>query len=145
MSTAPLVQLAQAIAIRAHEGQVDKSGHPYIGHPARVAQRVRGDDAAEIVAWLHDVVEDTEVSLGDLRRQFPGFVVAAVDAMSKRPGEQPDDYYLRVRGNPIARAVKLADIADNMDPARSALLDAATRHRLAAKYDHAHRALHAVL
>lgn len=145
MTTTPLVQLAQAIAVRAHTGQVDKNVRPYIGHPARVAERVGGDDGAQIVAWLHDVVEDTEVSLEDLRRQFPDFVVDAVDAMSKRTGEPLDDYYARVRADPIARAVKLADIADNTDPDRLALLEEPTRLRLLAKYDHARRALGACL
>lgn len=145
MTKSALVDLARSIATKAHEHQVDKIGQPYIGHPARVAERVRGDDAAEVVAWLHDVVEDTDVTLDDLRRHFPGMIVDAVDAISKRSGEPIDAYYARVVANPVARAVKLADIADNTDPRRSALLDEPTRTRLAAKYAHAKGALSATL
>lgn len=145
MSQSPLVDLARSIATRAHTGQVDKSGEAYIGHPARVAERVRGDDAAEVVAWLHDVVEDTDVTLDDVREHFSDLLVEAVDAMAKRRDETLDEYYCRVMANPIARAVKLADIADNTDPRRCALLDERTRTRLAAKYVHARGALSATL
>ncbi len=145
MSTSPLLELARQIATSAHEGQVDKGGAPYIGHAARVAARVRGDNAAEIVAWLHDVVEDTTVTLSDLRAHFPEFIIEAVDAMTRRSGEAPDAYYARVRADPIARAVKLADIADNTDPHRTALLPDDTRRRLTAKYDHALHELRATL
>lgn len=145
MSPSPLIGLARHIATSAHEGQVDKCGASYIGHPARVAARVRGDDAAEIVAWLHDVIEDTTVTLSELRTHFPELIVDAVDAMTKRSGEAPDAYYARVRADPIARAVKLADIADNTDPQRTALLTDETRRRLAVKYDHALHELRATL
>jgi len=145
MTTSTLVDLARSIATKAHEHQIDKSGQPYIGHPVRVAERVRGDDAAEVVAWLHDVVEDTNVTLDDLRAHFSDVIVDAVDAMSKRNAEPIDDYYARVMANPVARAVKLADIADNTDPRRSVLLDERTRTRLAAKYAHARVALCATL
>ena len=138
-----LIAEAKAVAARAHQGQLDKSGSPYIGHPGRVAghvaQHASGADleVAQAVAWLHDVVEDTPVTLADLARQFPADVVAAVDAMTKRSGEEPDAYYRRVRSNRIAWAVKNADLDDNTDPARTAQLDPATRQRLAAKYAHA--------
>lgn len=145
MVHSPVVDVARSIATRAHLEQVDKSGQPYIGHPARVAERVRGDDAAEAVAWLHDVVEDTTITLNDLREHFPEVVIRAVDAMSKRSGEPIDDYYSRVMANSVARAVKLADIADNTDPQRLALLDEATIARLAAKYAYARRILGATM
>ncbi len=132
---------AEAIARVAHAGQVDKSGQPYIDHPARVAARVRGDELLEAIAWLHDVVEDTDVQLVDLQAEFPLEVVDAVDAITHRPGEPRADYYARVGRNPLARQVKDADIDDNTDPARTALLDDATRSRLAAKYAAAREAL----
>ena len=144
-----LVTQAKELATRAHQGQVDKTGAPYIGHPERVAghvaQHAAGEDLekAQTVAWLHDVVEDTQVSLGDLAQQFPADVVAAVDAMTKRAGEDRDTYYRRVRSNQIARAVKYADLDDNTDPARTALLDPETRRRLEAKYTHARGVLSA--
>lgn len=142
-----LVTEAKDVATAAHEGQMDKAGSPYIGHPGRVAGHVTRHAAAEdlqiaqAVAWLHDVVEDTPVTLDDLARQFPADVVSAVDAMTKRADEDRDAYYRRVRANRIARAVKLADLDDNTDPARTARLDSATRQRLAVKYDHARSVL----
>lgn len=129
-----ITQAAQRIATVAHTGQVDKAGRPYITHPARVAARVAGDDHAVAVAWLHDVVEDTTVTLTDLGEQFPAEVVAAVDALTRRDGEEPAEYYARVRRIPLALTVKLADLADNSDPQRLARLDDATRERLVAKY-----------
>lgn len=129
-----IVDLAQQIATAAHEGQVDKAGRPYITHPARVAARVSGDEYAAAAAWLHDVVEDTDVTLADLERVFPPEVVEAVDALTRRPDEEPASYYARVRQVPLASTVKLADLDDNSDPQRLARLDAQTRERLLAKY-----------
>ncbi|MFZ2526639.1 MAG: HD domain-containing protein [Rhodococcus sp. (in: high G+C Gram-positive bacteria)] len=137
----PIADLAEQIATTAHHGQVDKAGRPYITHPARVAARVAGDDYAVAAAWLHDVVEDTEVTLADLEQLFPPEVTAAVEALTRRPGEAPADYYARVREVPLAVTVKLADLADNSDPRRLARLDAPTRDRLTAKYARAHAEL----
>lgn len=134
MEHAAIAARAEALARAAHLGQVDKAGHPYADHPARVAARVRGDAACEAAAWLHDVVEDTSVTLTELAAHFPREVVTAVDALTKRPGEPAENYYQRVAADPIARKVKLADLADNSDPARLTQLDGATQTRLAAKY-----------
>lgn len=136
-----LVQLAREIATRAHQGQTDKAGAPYITHPARVAARVAGDPKAEMVAWLHDVVEDTSVTLDDLARDFPADVVSAVDAITRRPDEDPGAYYRRVAADPLALKVKYADLDDNSAPDRLALLDPETRDRLLEKYAHAREAL----
>ncbi|MCC4250173.1 MULTISPECIES: HD domain-containing protein [Microbacterium] len=130
-----IVEQARSLAAAAHEGQVDKAGQPYLTHPARVAGRVAGNATLEAIAWLHDVVEDTPVTLDQLRQQFPEDVVDAVDAITKRPGEDKPAYYDRVAANPLARAVKMADLADNSDPGRLAALDPPTRARLIAKYD----------
>ncbi|MGW4110131.1 HD domain-containing protein [Actinosynnema sp. NPDC004786] len=122
------------IARAAHEGQVDKSGRPYIDHPLRVMARVSGEHA-RMAAVLHDVVEDTDVTAEDLRAAgCPPEVVATVLALSHRDGESQEDYLARVRTDPVAVAVKRADIADNTSPPRLALLDPATRDRLRAKY-----------
>lgn len=76
---------AEALARAAHEGQVDKAGQPYATHPERVAARVAGDDELVAIAWLHDVVEDTGITLDELRgKGFPESVVTAVDALTKR-------------------------------------------------------------
>lgn len=129
---------ALTVAVVAHRGQVDKAGKPYSNHPRRVAERL-GDEAdpeALAVAWLHDVVEDTTWTLDLLTAigWFPPSVVEAVDAITHRPKEQRASYYRRVKANPLALIVKLADIADNSDPERLAMLDDATADRLRAKY-----------
>lgn len=128
-------------ARRAHEGQVDKSGRPYIAHPLRVMGQVRSEHE-RMAAILHDVVEDTSVTLADLTAAgCPEEVLAAVAAISKQPGEDQATYLARVAANPIARTVKRADIADNMSPDRLALLDPATREQLRTKYESALRQL----
>lgn len=143
-----LVALATEIAQDAHAGQIDKAGAPYIGHPARVAASARdraGEPQADLVeaaAWLHDVVEDTDVTLDDLiERDVPRPVVTAVDALTRRPGEKSEMYYSRVAADPIALVVKLADLADNSDPDRLVSLDEGTQARLTAKYEHARATL----
>jgi (p)ppGpp synthase/HD superfamily hydrolase len=129
------------VARRAHEGQLDKSGRPYIAHPLRVMGKVRSEHE-RMTAVLHDVVEDTPVTLADLKAAgCPEEVVAAVAAISKRPGEDQAEYLARVASNPIARTVKRADIADNMSPDRLARLDLATQERLRVKYESALRQL----
>src|SRR5690606_7418836 len=108
--------VARLIANVAHAGQVDKAGLPYITHPTRVAQLVGeispADTDAKTVAWLNDVVEDSAITLNDLRRWgLSRDVVAAVDAITRRSGEDPDVYYARVAASPRALQVKIADIA----------------------------------
>lgn len=147
-----LISRAEAVATEAHRGQVDKAGRDYIEHPRRVAANARSavaadgledDEAAWVIAaaWLHDVVEDTAVTESDLRRDFPAEVVDAVIAVTKRSGEDVVDYFARVRANRFAVLVKTADLADNTDPARQALLDEETRSRLREKYRRAYELL----
>ncbi|TQM80527.1 metal dependent phosphohydrolase [Saccharothrix saharensis] len=125
------------IARAAHDGQVDKSGQPYIGHPLRVMGRVSGEHA-RMAAVLHDVVEDTSVTADDLLAAgCPPEVVATVLVLTHRDGEAQEDYLARVLADPVAVAVKRADIADNTSPPRLALLDTATQDRLRAKYSRA--------
>lgn len=140
VAAATLLAQAERLATSAHEGQFDKAGRPYIEHPRRVANRVwdvDGRPAAVCVAWLHDVVEDTDVTLDDLREAgFDDAIVAAVDALTRRDGEG-DAYYRRVAASELAMVVKRADIWDNTNADRLAALSAAQRHRLQAKYAHA--------
>ncbi len=113
-----LVRLAQVIATGAHYGQVDKGGQPYIEHPKAVASFVKTEDE-KTVAWLHDVVEDTHITLGDLKSVgFPIYIVNAVDAITHRKGEDRQVYLDRVANNPIATQVKLADLKHNSDLTR---------------------------
>ncbi|OLF08777.1 phosphohydrolase [Actinophytocola xinjiangensis] len=129
------------LARRAHEGQLDKSGRPYIAHPLRVMGYVSGTHE-RMTAVLHDVVEDTPVTLADLTSAgCPAEVVAAVEAISKQPDESREQYLERVRANPIALTVKRADIADNLSPDRMVRLDTATQDRLRTKYEAALTAL----
>ncbi|MEV0678148.1 phosphohydrolase [Actinosynnema sp. NPDC050436] len=122
------------IARAAHDGQVDKSGEPYIGHPLRVMGRVAGEHA-RMAAVLHDVVEDTGVTAEDLTAAgCPEAVVGTVLALTHRSGESQDDYLRRVAADPVAVVVKRADIADNTSPPRIAVLDHPTQDRLLAKY-----------
>ena len=112
------LEKALEIAAHAHTGQVDKAGAPYILHPLRVMLAMR-HPSERMAAILHDVVEDTAVTLDELRAAgFHSEVVEAVDALTKRKGESRLDAAQRAVRNPIARAVKLADLADNMNLAR---------------------------
>lgn len=132
---------AQRLATRVHAGQVDKAGEPYIGHAERVAGRLTSVEA-KVVAWLHDVIEDGGLGMGDLLAAgIPSHIATAVVAISRQPEETAESYYRRVRANPLATEVKAADIADNTDPARLAALDAETRDRLVEKYATARRLL----
>ena len=112
------LERAIAIAAEGHAGQFDKAGQPYILHPIRVMLRVSGA-SERIAAILHDVVEDTPVTLDQLAKEgFSREVVDAVDALTKRRGENRIDAAKRAAANPIARVVKLADNAENMDLSR---------------------------
>lgn len=134
-------ETALDLARRAHEGQLDKAGRPYIEHPARVMARLEGP-YERMAAALHDVLEDTDVTAADLRAAgCPEPVIAAVDALTKRPGEPLEESMRRAAADPIARRVKLADIADNADPARLALLAPETAARLRRKYTESARLL----
>jgi len=114
----PTLERAISIAATAHAGQFDKAGEPYILHPLRVMMRVAGA-SARMAAVLHDVVEDTIVTLDDLRAEgFPDAVIVAVEALTKRPGETRIEAARRAAADPIAREVKLADNAENMDLSR---------------------------
>jgi GTP diphosphokinase / guanosine-3',5'-bis(diphosphate) 3'-diphosphatase len=112
------IERAIEIAAQAHAGQVDKGGEPYIFHPLRLMLRLSGIHV-QMAAVLHDIVEDTGITLDDLRSNgFPREVVEAVDALTKRPGESRLDAAQRASLNPIARQVKLADVNDNMNLSR---------------------------
>jgi (p)ppGpp synthase/HD superfamily hydrolase len=139
--TNDLVERAKALAYRAHAGQVDKAGRPYIEHVARVAAAVSDDRVCEAVAWLHDVVEDNPVAGADVA-EFPFCVELAVLTLTRMPRYYIERaYYHYILLNPIALRVKLADIADNANEERLALLDPKTANRLREKYRKALEAL----
>ncbi|MFD9225849.1 HD domain-containing protein [Streptomyces sp. NPDC060064] len=128
----------EAIAREAHAAQTDKADRPYTEHLAAVAEGVRargGSDEQIAAGWLHDSVEDDALSREWLEAAaLPQSVKEMVLALTKRKGEDLEDYTRRILATPGARLVKEADLAHNADPARLAVLDEATRTRLTAKY-----------
>ena len=112
-------ELALEIAKRAHQGQVDKGGHPYIEHPMAVAEGVKGEKE-KTLAYLHDVAEDTPVSLESLRCLFGDEIGDALALLTHEEGVPYMEYVKRLAVNPLARAVKLADLENNMDLRRIA-------------------------
>jgi hypothetical protein len=131
MARAPhAVERALEIALRAHRGAVDKAGAPYILHPLRVMFAVAGEDE-RLAAILHDVVEDGDVTLDDLTRAgMPEAVVRAVDALTRRPDEDYAAFIDRVALDPVARAVKRADLDDNLDVTRLTEVGEKDRERI---------------
>ncbi|MEG3007929.1 MAG: HD domain-containing protein [Pseudomonas sp.] len=114
------LERAIAIAATAHAGQVDKGGAPYILHPLKVMLRMTTLEE-RIVAVLHDVVEDCEISLDDLRKEgFSEEVLSAIESVTKVSGESYEDFVERAAQNPIGRVVKLADLEENSDLSRIA-------------------------
>lgn len=104
---------AVQIAATAHAGQTDKEGHPYLLHVLRVALAV-GDPEARVAAVLHDVVEDTAITLEQLEAEgFSPAIVEAVRCLTRAHGAPYADYVVNLKRNPLARLVKLADLADN--------------------------------
>lgn len=113
------VAKARDLAIKAHAGQVDKAGKDYYtAHVAVVADGVKDDPVAMAVAYLHDVVEDTSVTIEDIRAEFPPEVADAVDVLSHKKGVPYAYYIWQVQQNPIATKVKLSDLRSNMDLSR---------------------------
>lgn len=109
---------AMQIAYRAHHGQVDKSGVPYLYHPIHLAEQMN-DEVTVTAALLHDVLEDSPMTAEELCAA--GISQQVVDAvvLLTRPPEMPYlDYVEQIRNNPIARAVKCADLRHNCDPSR---------------------------
>lgn len=142
-----LIEQAMQLAIMAHATQLDKGGHAYIFHPFRVMMtlyyalakrgRVAQDSTVLIPAILHDVVEDTDVKLDDLREVFDNTTVDTIAKLTLSAGQSRDDYFRNIFDNPsslVARMVKLADMLDNTDPRRMEFLPSEKRTSLLKKY-----------
>lgn len=126
---------AIAIAYSAHLGQKDKAGNEYIEHVLSVSKEVEKEEE-KMVALLHDVVEDSDYSLEDLKRyDFPDTVIEAVDCITKRESEKYKDYLERVKCNKLAREVKIKDIGNNMQRLKN--LEEEEQKRLHKKYNFA--------
>ena len=110
-------ELAYEIASRAHANQVDKAGKPYLHHPLAVADGVESEEA-KVVALLHDIAEDTSITLDSLRALFGDTIADALTCLTHREGESYDEYVRRAAANPLARKVKMADLTHNMDLSR---------------------------
>lgn len=115
LSTDQMLLKAATVAARVHAKQLRKDGTPYIAHAIRVAIRCQSKDE-KTVALLHDTVEDTDLTLDDLREiGFAEDIIEAVDALSRRPYESYVEFIERCKLNKLARAVKVADIEDNLE------------------------------
>ena len=126
-----MTKKAMKIAYDAHAGQEDKCGTPYIFHPMHLAEQMESEDTCT-VALLHDVVEDTQLSIADLKALgFPKGITDAILLLTHDRAEPYLDYVKRVRINPAARAVKLADLKHNSDTSRLESVDEKTIERIA--------------
>jgi len=143
---------AKPIAILAHDGQVDKGGAPYIGHPYRVADKISALarfsnlketqlEAAREAAWLHDVIEDAGVTQKELREAgISELAIEVIELLTRdeyNPERSGDIYYRNIKAHPVARLVKIADIADNSNHSRKAQMVANGMSVKPGKYEHA--------
>ena len=112
-----LTNKAMKIAYAAHQGQVDKCGIPYIFHPIHLAEAME-DEISCCAALLHDVVEDTSVTIEELAREFPAEVIDVLKLLTHEDHVDYFEYVRAIKSNPIAVKVKLADLAHNSDQSR---------------------------
>ena len=133
------IKKAFLFAKKAHAGQVDKAGKDYILHPLAVAAKLKYPDE-KVLALLHDVVEDTNVTLEDIKKEFGEYISYSVDCLTHRSDETYDQYIRRISKHPIAARVKLADLNHNMDLVRLSNITEADRSRFE-KYSRAYQML----
>jgi len=134
------LEKAISIATQAHMGQKDKAGAPYILHPLRVMMKMPTENEM-ITAVLHDVIEDTSCTVEMLRKEgFTNDILEALDCLSRKDSESYKEFIERVKQNPLAIKIKLADLEDNMDENRLGTLTEADTKRLD-KYRNAHERL----
>lgn len=134
---------AMKLAYEAHHGQVDKSNVPYIFHPCHLAEQM-DDEISCCCALLHDVVEDTNVTMDELKMIFPTEVTDAVELLTHKESDEYFDYVKKIKDNPVAKKVKLADLTHNSDISRNTIIpdidSKATEKRLE-KYEKAKKIL----
>ncbi len=119
----PLTKKALKLCFEAHKDQTDKTGLPYVFHPFHLAEQMT-DEYTTVTALLHDVVEDTDYTLNDLKEMgYPDEVIQALSLLTHDDGSEYMDYVKRLKNNPIARAVKLADLKHNSDLSRYDTID----------------------
>ena len=125
----PMTNKAMRIAYMAHHGQLDYNGIPYIFHPIHLAEQM-DDEISCCAALLHDVVEDTDVTMEDLAREFPAQVMEVLKLLTHDDNVPYFDYVREISKHPVAKKVKLADLAHNSDQTRCVGSDL-TEERLA--------------
>ncbi len=119
----PLTKKAMKLAFEAHKNQIDKSGLPYIYHPFHLAEQMN-DETTVCVAFLHDVVEDTDITFDQLEQQgFTKEIIDALKLMTHDDAAPYMDYVKNIKSNPVAAAVKLADLKHNSDLTRLDTVD----------------------
>lgn len=125
-----MTKKAMKLCYQAHKDQIDKGGLPYVFHPIHLAEQMTDEDTT-VVALLHDVVEDTEYSILDLiQRGFPPRIIKALELMTHDDSVPYLEYVENIKSNPIARAVKLADLRHNSDVTRLKKVDDKVLERL---------------
>ena len=126
----PATKMALRLCFQAHRDQLDKGGMPYVFHPFHLAEQMLDEDTT-VLALLHDVVEDTPYTLADLARMgFSQKVLEALALMTHDPAMPYMDYVAKIKANPLARTVKLADLRHNSDITRLEHVDARTLARI---------------
>lgn len=133
----PLTKKAIKICYEKHKNQFDKSGLPYVFHPWHVAEQM-DDENSTIVALLHDVVEDTNMTLDDLKKNgFNNEIIGALKCLTHEKGVAYSDYIKIISMNEVATKVKLADLEHNMDISRIDNISKSDIERLK-KYEESH-------
>ena len=117
MINTKLTRKAMIIAYEAHKNQVDKSGVPYIYHPIHVAEQMDSENEC-IIALLHDVVEDTNVTFKQLEEVFSKEIIDILKLLTREENIEYDEYIKRIKNNSIACKVKIADLTHNLDKTR---------------------------
>jgi len=134
------VEKAISIALRAHEGQIQRNGEPFILHPLYVMQQVSGE-VMRTAAILHDVVEDSVLSIQDLKKEgFSDEILLIVDALTRKSKEKYEDYISRITNTPQAIPIKMADLRHNMDALRLSVFSDKDGDRMR-RYHNAYRVL----
>ena len=114
---------ALKLCFEAHKNQTNKSGMPYVFHPFHLAEQMKDEDTT-IAALLHDVVEDTDYTIADLEQMgFSPNVIEALELLTHNDGTPYMEYVAKIKDNPIAKAVKLADLEHNSDLSRLDTVD----------------------
>lgn len=114
---------AMQLCFEAHKDQLDKSGLPYVFHPFHLAEQMK-DETTTVVALLHDVIEDTDLTLNDIAEEgFGDEVVQALSLLTHEDDVPYMDYVAKIKNDPIAKTVKLADLAHNSDLSRLDVVD----------------------